>query len=160
FLPREVYLPTYTKNAPRGRAIFERLYPEADWAGGLLLPLGGDLRLLGWRTGPGTLSLSVRVANDAPEVGALAIRQLRFPGWRAWATSPGAASGRCGSPLRGRLRRRRSTASGGRRTSSAAVWGAPACWSTSPRRCAPGRRRSTPRPARRWGPTGSWTCAS
>jgi hypothetical protein len=82
FLPRDVYLPTYSRNAPRGRAIFERLYPEAEWPGILVQPLAGDLRLITWRNNG--LSLAVRVANDGGQPGALALHQARFPGWRAW----------------------------------------------------------------------------
>ncbi len=84
FMPRIVFLPTYTSNAPRGRAVFERLYPEGDWSGGLLLPLGGDLRLLSWRTASGSLAITARVANDGPMPAALAVRQVGYPGWRAW----------------------------------------------------------------------------
>ena len=47
------------------------------WLGGLLLPQAGDLRLVDWRAAP--LALSVRVANDAAQPGALGVRQLRFP---------------------------------------------------------------------------------
>jgi hypothetical protein len=82
FLPREVELATYTSGQPRGRDVFERLYPESEWSGGLFLPLAGDLRLLGWHAQP--LRISVRVANDGAGVGRLGIRQTRFPGWRAW----------------------------------------------------------------------------
>ncbi|MGH2350595.1 MAG: hypothetical protein ACRDI2_14960, partial [Chloroflexota bacterium] len=72
----------YTAGQRRGRAVFERLYPERDWLGGLLHPLAGDLRLLSWRNAP--LQLSVRVANDGSDAGQLGVRQFRFPGWRAW----------------------------------------------------------------------------
>ncbi|MGH2369890.1 MAG: hypothetical protein ACRDI2_17050, partial [Chloroflexota bacterium] len=82
FLPREVYIATYTVGTPRGRNVIERLYPEADWLGGLLYPLSGDLRVLGWRAIP--LRLGVRVANDGNTPAQLAVRQLRFAGWRAW----------------------------------------------------------------------------
>ncbi len=82
FTPRTVQIATYTAGQPRGRPIFERLYPEADWLGGLLLPLAGDLRLVSWRAAP--LRVSVRVANDAGQPGQLALRQFVFPGWRAW----------------------------------------------------------------------------
>ena len=82
FLPTEVQIAVYTVGFPRGRPIYERLYPEADWLGGVAYPLEGDLRVLGWHAGP--LRLSVRVANDGPDTARLGIRQLRFAGWRAW----------------------------------------------------------------------------
>jgi hypothetical protein len=82
FLPRDVQIATYTAGRPRGRNVYERLYPEAEWLGGLVHPMAGDVRLLGWRSGP--LSLSVRVANDGSETGRIGLRQLRFAGWRAW----------------------------------------------------------------------------
>lgn len=82
FLPREVYIATYTIGNPRGRNVYERLYPEPEWQGGLFFPLGGDLRILGWRATP--LRIGFRVANSAPHPVAVGVRQLRFPGWRAW----------------------------------------------------------------------------
>ncbi len=82
FLPREVYIATYTAGNPRGRNVYERLFPEPEWLGGLLYPLGGDVRMLGWRATP--LRIGFRVANDSPAPVPIGIRQLRFPGWRAW----------------------------------------------------------------------------
>lgn len=82
FLPREVHLATYTAGLPRGRPVFERLYPEQDWLDSLLYPLAGDLRFLGWRSDPH--KVSVRVANDGGQTGLLAVHQARFLGWRAW----------------------------------------------------------------------------
>jgi len=82
FLPRQVQVTTYTQGLPRHIGVFEHLYPDMDWLGGLLLPVDGDLRLLGWRAGP--LRLSVRVANDSGTTGALGVRQLQFDGWRVW----------------------------------------------------------------------------
>jgi hypothetical protein len=82
FLPRQVYIATYTVGYPRGRNVAERLYPEAEWLGGLLHPLAGDLRILGWRAAP--LRIGVRVANDGEQPAQLAFRQLAFPGWRGW----------------------------------------------------------------------------
>jgi hypothetical protein len=82
FLPRDVQIATYTPGAPRGRGVFEHLYPEADWQGGLFLPMSGSLRLLAWRAEPGRLN--VRIANDGQSAGSLGIHQFRFPGWRAW----------------------------------------------------------------------------
>src|SRR5262249_50279435 len=52
FLPREVFVPTYTPGNPRGRNVYERLYPETEWIGGLFYPLAGDVRVLGWRAAP------------------------------------------------------------------------------------------------------------
>jgi hypothetical protein len=82
FTPRDVQIATYTEGQRRGRSVFERLYPEREWVGGLFQPLGGDLRFLGWEQAP--LKLSVRVANDSDQPGRLGVRQFRFPGWRAW----------------------------------------------------------------------------
>ena len=61
--------------------MFERLYPEREWTGGLFQPSAGDLRFLGWQQAP--LRLSVRLVND-PAPARLGVRQFRFPGWRAW----------------------------------------------------------------------------
>jgi hypothetical protein len=82
FLPRDVRIATYTAGQPRGWPVFERLYPEADWLDGLLLPMGGDLRILGWEAKP--LRIVVRVANDGATPGLLGMHQARFPGWRLW----------------------------------------------------------------------------
>ncbi|MDQ3702599.1 MAG: 6-pyruvoyl-tetrahydropterin synthase-related protein, partial [Chloroflexota bacterium] len=82
FLPREVYIATYTIGNPRGRNVYERLYPEPEWQGGLFFPFGSDVRILGWRATP--LRIGFRVANSAPHPVAVGVRQLRFPGWRAW----------------------------------------------------------------------------
>ena len=89
FLPRDVQVAVYTPGMPRHIGVFEWLYPDLDWLGGLLRPLnpsradaGADLRFLGWRVSP--LRISARVANDSPQPGLLGVRQLRFAGWRAW----------------------------------------------------------------------------
>ncbi|HEX9440335.1 MAG TPA: 6-pyruvoyl-tetrahydropterin synthase-related protein, partial [Roseiflexaceae bacterium] len=42
FTPRSVEIAVYTAGQRRGRPVFERLYPEADWLGGLFQPLSGD----------------------------------------------------------------------------------------------------------------------
>ena len=82
FLPREVSIATYTLGNPRGRNVYERLYPETEWVGGLFYPLSGDVRILGWRAAP--LRIGLRLANDGQAPAQIGIRQLRFPGWRAW----------------------------------------------------------------------------
>ena len=82
FTPADVQIAVYTAGQRRGRAVFERLYPEREWTGGLFQPLSGDLRFLGWQQAP--LRLSVRLVNDSPEPARLGVRQFRFPGWRAW----------------------------------------------------------------------------
>lgn len=82
FTPRDVQIATYTAGQRRGRSVFERLYPERDWIGGLFHPLSGDVRFLGWRNRP--LQLSLRLANDSPHPAQVGVRQFRFPGWRAW----------------------------------------------------------------------------
>ena len=82
FLPRQVEVALYSRGAFRYRDVMERLYPEADWLGGRLSPLSGDVRFLEWRAGP--LRLTVRVANDGSAPARIGIRQLDFPGWRAW----------------------------------------------------------------------------
>ena len=82
FLPRDVQVAEYTHGMPRHVNVFEWLYPEADWLGGLLRPLGGEIRLLSWRAVP--LRISARVANDSASPALLGVRQLRFAGWRAW----------------------------------------------------------------------------
>ncbi|MDQ3701266.1 MAG: 6-pyruvoyl-tetrahydropterin synthase-related protein [Chloroflexota bacterium] len=82
FTPRDVRIADLPGVAGFDRGLWERLYPEAEWAGRLLYPLHGDLRLLGWRADQ--LAIRVRVANDAPQIGVLGVRQFRFPGWRAW----------------------------------------------------------------------------
>jgi hypothetical protein len=82
FLPREVSIATYTLGNPRGRNVYERLYPETEWLGGLFYPLSGDVRFLGWRVAP--LRLGFRVANDGETPARIGVRQLWFPGWRAW----------------------------------------------------------------------------
>jgi hypothetical protein len=82
FLPRHVQVPLLSRGAFRYRDALERLYPEADWLGGLLYPLDGELRWLSWRVEPHRLT--VRVANDAPTPARIGLRQSLFPGWRAW----------------------------------------------------------------------------
>jgi hypothetical protein len=82
FLPREVFIATYTLGNPRGRNVYERLYPETEWIGGLFYPLSGDVRLLGWRAAP--LRIGLRLVNDSQTTARIGVRQLRFPGWRAW----------------------------------------------------------------------------
>ncbi|CAA9270210.1 MAG: hypothetical protein AVDCRST_MAG77-3099 [uncultured Chloroflexi bacterium] len=82
FTPRDVQIAVFNENQAPDRGLWQRLYTEAEWVGGSLYPLEGDLRLLGWRAKP--LALSVRLVNDAAQPGRLAIHQLRFPGWRAW----------------------------------------------------------------------------
>ncbi len=82
FLPHGVQLVTYTRGAPRGAQVFESLYPELDWSGGLLYPMGGDLRFLAWRASP--VWISARVANDSAVPARLGVHQARFLGWRAW----------------------------------------------------------------------------
>ncbi|MDQ3699354.1 MAG: YfhO family protein, partial [Chloroflexota bacterium] len=82
FLPRQVEVALYSRGAFRYRDVMERLYPEADWLGGRLFSLSGDVRFLSWRAEP--LRLTARIANDGPETAQLGVRQLDFPGWRAW----------------------------------------------------------------------------
>jgi hypothetical protein len=82
FLPREVFIATYTLGNPRGRNVYERLYPETEWIGGLFYPLTGEVRVLGWRNAP--LRIGLRLANDSTTTARIGFRQLRFPGWRAW----------------------------------------------------------------------------
>ncbi|HVG97685.1 MAG TPA: 6-pyruvoyl-tetrahydropterin synthase-related protein, partial [Chloroflexota bacterium] len=82
FLPRQVDVPLFSRGAFRYRDVLERLYPEADWLGGRLLALSGDVRFLGWRAEP--LRLTALVANDGAAPARVGIRQLDFPGWRAW----------------------------------------------------------------------------
>jgi hypothetical protein len=82
FLPRQVDVPLFSRGAFRYRDVMERLYPEADWLGGRLLALSGDVRFLGWRAEP--LRLTALVANDGAAPARIGIRQLDFPGWRAW----------------------------------------------------------------------------
>ncbi len=82
FLPREVQVAEYTHGTPRHVNVFEWLYPDLDWLGGLLRPLAGELRFLSWRAVP--LRISARVANESGTAALLGIRQLRFAGWRAW----------------------------------------------------------------------------
>jgi hypothetical protein len=82
FLPREVFIATYTLGNPRGRNVYEKLYPEPEWIGGLFYPLSGDVRVLGWKAAP--LRIGLRLVNDSPTAARIGIRQLRFPGWRAW----------------------------------------------------------------------------
>ena len=48
------------------------------------MPLAGDVRLLDWRIASGALAIGARVADDLSEPAALAVRQVAFPGWRAW----------------------------------------------------------------------------
>ena len=82
FTPRSVQIATYTAGQRRGRQVFEKLFPEADWLGGLFYPLAGDLRFLGWTAAP--LAASVRVVNDGAQTAQVALRQFDFPGWRGW----------------------------------------------------------------------------
>ena len=82
FTPRSVEIAVYTAGQRRGRPVFERLYPEADWLGGLFIPVSGDLRFLGWDQAP--LSVSLRIANGGSSDGLVGFRQFVFPGWRAW----------------------------------------------------------------------------
>ncbi|HEX2515939.1 MAG TPA: hypothetical protein VH257_14625, partial [Chloroflexota bacterium] len=82
FLPRQVDVPLFARGAFRYRDVMERLYPEADWLGGRLTPLSGELRFLSWRAEP--LRLTARIANDGPAPARVGVRQLDFPGWRAW----------------------------------------------------------------------------
>src|SRR5581483_6146245 len=82
FLPRDVDIAPYSPGQVRHVGVMNRLFPEGEWLGGLLYPLDGSLQVLGWRNGP--LWLSARVANTAGDAAALAVHQLRFPGWRAW----------------------------------------------------------------------------
>jgi hypothetical protein len=82
FTPRSVEIAVYTAGQRRGRPVFERLYPEADWVGGLFQPLEGSLRILAWEEAPARAT--VRVANDGPGAARLGYRQFVFPGWRAW----------------------------------------------------------------------------
>ncbi|HEU5316420.1 MAG TPA: 6-pyruvoyl-tetrahydropterin synthase-related protein [Chloroflexota bacterium] len=82
FTPRSVEIAVYTAGQRRGRPVFERLYPEADWVGGLFQPLEGSLRFLTWEELP--LRVTARVANDGPGDARLGYRQFVFPGWRAW----------------------------------------------------------------------------
>jgi hypothetical protein len=81
FMPREVELATYTRGLPRGAAVFETLYPDLEWVGGLFHPLVGQLRVQDWRSGPGWVT--ARVTNDGTR-SPLGIHQTRLPGWRAW----------------------------------------------------------------------------
>jgi hypothetical protein len=82
FLPRDLHIATYTAGFPRGKSVLEKMYPEAEWSGGLLYPFAGRVRLLGWRAEP--LRLTFRIANDEPSPAQVAVHQARFPGWRAW----------------------------------------------------------------------------
>jgi hypothetical protein len=82
FTPRDVAIATVPGVQGVDRGLWTRLYPEAEWVGGLFYPLSGDLRLVAWQAGQ--LSMNVRVINDRDTPGQLGIHQLRFPGWRAW----------------------------------------------------------------------------
>jgi len=82
FLPKTIDVAEYTAGIPRLTSVYPRLYPEDDWLGGLWRPLHGDLSLKGWTALP--LRMTVRVANEGPTNGELGVRQLLYPGWRAW----------------------------------------------------------------------------
>ena len=69
------------RRAAPGVGVFERLYPEREWTGGLFQPLSGDLRFLGWQQAP-CASACAWSTTSAPA--RLGVRQFRFPGWRAW----------------------------------------------------------------------------
>jgi hypothetical protein len=93
FLPLSVQVAEYTSGIPRYRDAIERLYPEADWLGGLFLAVDGELSFGAWRALP--LRATVEVENPGTVPATLAFRQLLFPGWRVWldgrAVSPRAA---------------------------------------------------------------------
>ncbi len=82
FLPRDLHIATYTAGFPRGKSVLEKMYPEAEWTGGLLYPFAGQVRLLSWRAESHRITL--RVTNDGASPGQVAVHQARFPGWRAW----------------------------------------------------------------------------
>ena len=83
FTPRDVQIATYTAGQRRGRSVFERLYPEREWIGGLFHPLSGDLRFLGLAHGAPAAE-PARGERFRPRPARLGVRQFRFPGWRAW----------------------------------------------------------------------------
>jgi hypothetical protein len=82
FTPRDVQI-AYIPDIPGyDRNLWQRLYPEPEWVGGLFYPLAGDLRFVGWRADQ--LTIRARVVNEAGQPGTIGVRQLYFPGWRAW----------------------------------------------------------------------------
>ena len=82
FLPRSVVIEQFSRIQARGRDVMERLYPEPEWIGGIVLPIQGDLRVLTLNAEP--LRATVRVENAGSSPALLGIRQAYFPGWRAW----------------------------------------------------------------------------
>jgi hypothetical protein len=81
FLPRSADFETWHEGEARGFWLYERLFPEASWLAGRLLPWRGDLAVHDLRGG--ALWTTARV-TAGPGGGVVAFHQLAFPGWRAW----------------------------------------------------------------------------
>jgi hypothetical protein len=80
FLPRTAFFEQRHAGDVRGFWLYERLFPEAAWLAGRVLPWSGDVAL---RALYGDALWTV-VDVSSPLGGTLAFHQLAFPGWRAW----------------------------------------------------------------------------
>ena len=86
FLPRSADFETWHEGEARGFWLYDRMFPDAGWVAGQVMPWSGQVGIHG--VTQGGLSWVVDVSVDPDSVtangGVLAFHQLAFPGWRAW----------------------------------------------------------------------------
>jgi hypothetical protein len=80
FLPKTANYVEWHEGEARGFWLYERMFPEASWIGGRVLPWEGDLAV--HAISGGRLWTSIDVGSV--QGGTVAFHQLAFPGWRAW----------------------------------------------------------------------------
>jgi len=86
FLPRSADFETWHEGEARGFWLYDRMFPDAGWVAGQVMPWSGQVGIhgvsqagLSW-----VVDVSVPPDGDTGGGGVLAFHQLAFPGWRAW----------------------------------------------------------------------------
>ena len=86
FLPRSADFETWHEGEARGFWLYDRMFPDAGWVAGQVMPWSGQVGIhgvsqagLSW-----VVDVSVLPDGDTGGGGVLAFHQLAFPGWRAW----------------------------------------------------------------------------
>ena len=86
FLPRTADFKTWHEGEARGFWLYDRMFPDAGWVAGLVMPWAGQVAVRGVSQGglAWVADVSVTSESDSGGGGVLAFHQLAFPGWRAW----------------------------------------------------------------------------
>ena len=86
FLPRTANYETWHEGEARGFWLYDRLFPDAGWVAGQVMPWAGLVAVHGVaRVGLSwVVDVTVTPGDEEADGGVLAFHQLAFPGWRAW----------------------------------------------------------------------------